>query len=169
MTQLKKVRLFFFKKYNLIDLPPPLWGFFWYRCFYPNQTRDSVSSVCGIFKRRRRRRTMYVFVLAEMVHFVVLLTLFLLKPMIENHLQGLTKINQYHLFLFPKRDEWDGCMTYICWLSLMWRKEWGEGYSQYLRCQNKLYIIAIDRNDYQHWKFNHNSISHLFSFFICCT
>ena len=24
-------------------------GFFWYRCYYPHQSRDSLSPVCGIF------------------------------------------------------------------------------------------------------------------------
>ena len=24
-------------------------GFFWYRCYYPHRSRDSLSLVCGIF------------------------------------------------------------------------------------------------------------------------
>ena len=41
----KKDFLFFF---FFVSFALPA-GFFWYRCYYPHWSRDSLSSVCGIF------------------------------------------------------------------------------------------------------------------------
>ena len=40
----RKKKFFFLANFALLA------GFFWYRCYYPHRSRDSLSPVCGIFQ-----------------------------------------------------------------------------------------------------------------------